>query len=79
VVNTVPSEAFARRLASRLPSKTRLFDLNYYRSKTGLDMLLEQGIRSFERWTHRKAPRQAMKDALLREIRKRQSEDPALR
>lgn len=54
------------------PLRTRLLDLSASRDSVtipGYEMLLEQGIASFELWTGLKAPREVMERALLEVLR----------
>jgi shikimate dehydrogenase len=64
VVNATPADLPP---ASWLRPEQRLFDLRSRRSAEGRAMLLHQGAASFEIWTGRKAPVDAMRAALDRE------------
>jgi shikimate dehydrogenase len=64
VVHATPADLPA---ASWLRPDQRLFDLRSRRSREGRAMLLYQGAASFEIWTGRKAPLDAMRAALDRE------------
>jgi shikimate dehydrogenase len=63
VINATPAD-----LAEtwRIRPDRRLFDLRSRRSAEGRSMLLHQGAASFEIWTDRKAPLEAMRAALER-------------
>ena len=64
VVNATPTDLPPR---AWLRPDQRLFDLRSRRSAEGRAMLLHQGAASFEIWTGRKAPIDAMRAALNRE------------
>jgi hypothetical protein len=66
-VNTVPGDAFARRLGKALRGSASIqvaFDASYGRSPLGGRMLLEQAMLSFRCWTGKPAPRAAMRRAM---------------
>jgi shikimate 5-dehydrogenase len=63
IVNATPTDLPP---SSWLRPNQRLFDLRSRRSAEGRAMLLHQGAASFEIWTGKKAPLDAMRAALER-------------
>ncbi|HLX62801.1 MAG TPA: shikimate dehydrogenase [Planctomycetota bacterium] len=59
------------------PQRTKLLELaekRGCRTLEGVSMFIGQGVRQFERWTGKNAPREAMERAVLDELKKRRSQ-----